>query len=67
MSRQLTEIEVRKRQIVAFERKQIRAKYAALADAEINATIPRLEADFDASVQRGELPDLPVGLRLRVS
>ena len=66
MSRQLTEIEVRKRQIVAFERRQIRAKYSLLADAEINVVIPRVEAEFDAAVLRGELPDLPPGLRLRI-
>lgn len=67
MSRQLTDIEVRKRQIVSFERKQIRARYSAMADAEINVVLPQLEADFDSSVHRGELPDLPAGLLHRVA
>ncbi len=67
MSRQLSEIEMRKRQIVAFERKRVRARYAAMADAELNIVIPQIEAAFDASVQRGELPDLPVGLQGRVA
>jgi hypothetical protein len=67
MSRQLTEIEVRKRQIIAFERKAVRARYAAMADAELNVLIPQLESDFDSSVQRGELPELPAGLRQRVA
>jgi hypothetical protein len=67
MPRQLSEIEMRKRQIVAFERKQVRARYAAMADAELNVVIPQIEAEFDASVQRGELPDLPPGLTQRVA
>lgn len=54
----LLEVELRRQMIVQEERRRVRARHSRLATIELNTSIPRLLAKFDAEVQAGNLPDL---------
>lgn len=57
MSKELDEIELRLKMLVAEERRRVRARHSRLATIELNTSVPRIERDFYAAVQSGKLPD----------
>lgn len=50
----------RERALKAY-RHAIRLKYSLLADEEINATLPEVEAEFNKAVEEGRPYELEVG------
>lgn len=57
-----TDIEMRRRAVTKTARTLIRLEASLEADRRINDTIPDLVEEFDASVARGELPDVEANL-----
>lgn len=57
MTVERTSIEQQKWEMVKVARAAIRLSHSIAADRELNEALPRLEREFDISIQRGELPD----------
>lgn len=63
---QRTEIEMAKMRLFKSTRAIVGLKHRLEADNELNVVLPQVEAAFDASVMRGELPDASVTAALAV-
>lgn len=55
---QLDDIALRRKELFKRVRNHVRFEHSVAADTELNELLPKVERAFNASVQRGVLPDI---------